>query len=215
MNYTELTDNVQGYCENTETAFVAAIPTFIRQAEERIVRSVTLPELRNNATGTMTADSRYLQRPSDFLAPFSMATVTAGGVYSYMLEKDVNFIREAYPDPTTTGTPKYYAAFDGDTLTTDGFFVLGPTPDLGYTTELYYYYDPPSIVDDATSWLGNNAEKALLYGTLIEAYVYMKGDPDLMEVYKNEYTAAMDSLDTLSKRGMRDDYRDGKTKGAR
>jgi len=163
MNYTELTQAIQDYTENDEATFVAEIPTFVRQAEERIMRSVMLPELRKTVTGTAAANDRYLSRPSDLLSVFSIAIVNGSGEYTYLRDKDVNFIREAYPDPTTTAIPRYYAQFKGsDTSTDDGFFLLGPTPDQNYTVELYYYYDPPSIVDASTSWLGDNAETALL-----------------------------------------------------
>ena len=210
MNYTELLQAVQDYVESTETSFVANIPMFVRQAEERIYRSVMIPELRKNATASTTLGSQYLARPSDFLAVFSMAVVDADGDYTYLYDKDVNFIREAYPRASTQGLPLYYAQFDGDQpATSEGNFILGPTPDAAYTVELHYYYDPPSIVTTNTSWLGENAESALLYGTLIEAYTYQKGEADMLQLYTTRYNQAMLQLFGIDLRSKRDDYRDG------
>jgi hypothetical protein len=215
MNYAELTQAVQDYLETSETSFVANIPTFVQQAEERIYRSVMIPELRKNATAPLTIGSPYLQRPSDFLSVFSLAVVAADGSYSYLYDKDVNFIREAYPSPAVQGMPKYYAQFDGDQSgASQGNFILGPTPNAAYTMELHYYYDPPSIVTTNTSWLGDNAETALLYGTLIEAYTYLKGDADMMATYTNRYNEAMMQLFGIDLRSKRDDYRDGTTVSA-
>jgi hypothetical protein len=214
MNYTQLTAALQDYLETQETSFVSNIPTFVRQAEERIYRSVQIPELRKNATTATTLGNQYLARPSDFLSVFSMAVVDAAGDYSYLYDKDVNFIREAYPGPTTQGLPKYYAQFDGDqTGVTEGNFILGPTPSAAYTVELHYYYDPPSIVDTATSWLGTNAETALLYGSLVEAYTYLKGDADMLQLYTNRYMEAMALLFGIDLRSKRDEYRDGRMSG--
>lgn len=214
MNYTELTSAIQDYAENRETTFVANIPTFVRQAEQRIYRSVMLPELRKNVTGTATASDRYLARPNDLLSVFSMAVVDGSGNYAYLRDKDVNFIREAYPNPTDTGQPLFYGQFEGDSATAaDGYFILGPTPDANYTVELYYYYEPPSIVDSATSWLGDNAETTLLYGTLVEAYTYMKGDADMMQLYMTRYKEALAELRTIATRSARDDYNDGRRGG--
>jgi hypothetical protein len=214
MNYAQLTQALQDYLETTETSFVANIPTFVRQAEERIYRSVQIPELRKNATAATTAGNQYLARPSDFLSVFSLAVVEADGDYVYLYDKDVNFIREAYPRSSTQGFPKYYAQFDGDqTGVTQGNFILGPTPDGVYTVELHYYYDPPSIVDTGTSWLGDNAESVLLYGSLIEAYTYLKGDADMLQLYTNRYNEAMLQLFGIDIRSKRDDYRDGTMSG--
>ena len=210
MNYTELLQAVQDYVESTETSFVANIPTFVRQAEERIYRSVMIPELRKNATAATTTGNQYLARPSDFLAVFSLAVVDADGDYTYLYDKDVNFIREAYPRASTQGLPLYYAQFDGDQpATSEGNFILGPTPNAAYTVELHYYYDPPSIVVTNTSWLGDNAESALLYGTLIEAYTYQKGEADMLNLYTTRYNQAMLQLFGIDLRSKRDDYRDG------
>ena len=209
MNYTELTAAVQDYTQNEETSFVSNIPLFVRQVEERMNRAVLLPELRKNVTGTVVAGSKYLARPADFLAVFSLALINASGDYTYLIDKDVNFMREAYPSVSTTATPKYYAQFDGDYDGEQGNFILGPTPDVNYTAELHYYYDPPSIVTTGTSWYGDNAETALLYGTLLEAYVYMKGEPDLIAEYSKRFQTAMGDLTGVQIRSDRDEYRDG------
>lgn len=212
MNYTELVQAIKDYTENTETTFVSQIPTFVRQAEERIHRRVLLPELRKNVTASTDAANQYLARPTDFLAPFSLAVVDGDGDYTYLLPKDVSFVREAYPRASTSGLPKYYAEFDGDEQATNspGYFILGPTPDAIYTMELHYYFDPPSIVDSGTSWLGENAEEALLYGSLINAYVFMKGEQDVMQAYIAAYTEAMNRLSILGDGGLkRDSYRNG------
>jgi hypothetical protein len=214
MNYTQLTQALQDYLETSETSFVSNIPTFVQQAEERIYRSVQIPELRKNATTSMTAGNQYLARPVDFLSVFSLAVVDGSGNYSYLYDKDVNFIREAYPGPSTQGLPKYYAQFDGDqTGFSEGNFILGPTPNSNYTVELHYYYDPPSIVDTGTSWLGTNAETALLYGSLVEAYTYLKGDADMLQLYTNRYMEAMLQLFGIDLRAKRDDYRNGQMSG--
>jgi hypothetical protein len=210
MNYTQLVQSIQDYTQNEETSFVSNIPNFVQQAEERINRSIMIPELRKNATASTTADNKYLARPSDFLAVFSLAVIDGDGDYTYLLDKDVNFIREAYPSASTTGLPLYYSQFDGDSTGTEGNFILGPTPDDDYDVELHYYYDPESIVTAGTSWYGDNAEAALLYGSLIEAYTYMKGEADLISLYTGRYNEAMGQLTGIDIRSNRDDYRDGK-----
>jgi hypothetical protein len=210
MNYTQLVQSIQDYTQNEETSFVSNIPNFVQQAEERINRSIMLPELRKNATASTTKDNKYLARPSDFLAVFSLAVIDGDGDYTYLLDKDVNFIREAYPSASTTGLPLYYSQFDGDSTGTEGNFILGPTPDANYDVELHYYYDPESIVTAGTSWYGTNAEAALLYGSLIEAYTYMKGENDLVGLYTQRYNEAMGQLTGLDIRSDRDDYREGK-----
>lgn len=209
LNYTELKQAIEDYTEYSETSFVANIPVFIRTAEERIFRSVMIPELRKNATSALTPASPYLVRPDDFLAPFSLAVIDAAGTYCYLLDKDVNFIREAFPKVSDQGLPKYYAQFDGDDAAAEGHFILGPTPDQAYTVELHYYYDPPSIVTTSTSWLGENAEGALLYACLVEASVYMKGDPALTQLYEQRYKEALTQLGGVGIRSMRDNYRGG------
>jgi hypothetical protein len=210
MNYSELVQAIQDYTQNEETSFVSNIPTFVQQAEERINRSIMLPELRKNATATMTAGNKYVARPSDFLSVFSFAVIDAAGDTTYLLGKDVSFIREAYPSSGTQAIPKYYAQFDGDYNTDEGNFILGPTPDANYDVELHYYYDPPSIVTSGTSWYGTNAESALLYGSLIEAYTYMKGEADLIALYTGRYKEAMGQLTGVDIRSDRDEYRNGK-----
>jgi len=209
MNYSELVQAIKDYTENQESSFVSQIPNFVEQAEERIYRSVMIPELRKNVTASTSSGNQYLARPSDFLSVFSIAVVDGSGNYSYLLDKDVNFIREAYPTSATQGLPVYYGQFDGDTTGASGNFILGPTPDADYTVELHYYYDPISIVVAGTSWLGDNAEAALLYGSLIEAYTYMKGEADILALYGDRYQEAMQQLGGVGIRSMRDNYRDG------
>ena len=202
MTYAELVAAINSYCENSfETTDVN---NFIDAAEQRIYNSVQLPDLRKNVTGSVTSGNKYLAVPSDWLATFSLAIVTAAGDYEFLLNKDVNFIREAYPNPTTTGTPAHYAQFDDTT------FILGPTPDATYTAELHYYYYPESIITASTTWLGNNFDSALLYGALLEAYVYLKGEKDVMEYYQKRYDDAMNMLKQLADgKNRRDTYRSG------
>jgi hypothetical protein len=214
MNYAELTQAIQDYTENDEATFVSQIPTFIRQAEQRIVRTIMVPELRKNVTGSVTSGSQYLARPSDFLSVLSLAVVDDSGDYTYLLDKDVNFLREAYPSNATTGLPKYYGNFDGDTYsggveTENGNFILAPTPDGNYVIELHYYYDPPSIVTTGTSWFGENADTALLYGALVEAYTFMKGEPDLISQYTARYKEALNEVSGLDIKLKMDNYRNG------
>ena len=210
MTYAELVDLIQNYCENSETTFVASIPTFVRQAEQRIYRSVMLPEFRSNTTASIVENQQYIQRPSDFLSVFSLAVIDATGKYTYLVDKDVNFIREAYPHPASSGRPKYYGIFDGDATGTEGNLILGPSADTTYEVELHYYYDPESIVTSETSWLGTNASGALLYGAIVEAYTFLKGDADLMATYTSRYEEALAQLKTIGARSNRDDYRDGR-----
>lgn len=212
MNYAELVQAIKDYTENEETSFVAQIPSFVRQAEQRIYRSVMIPELRKNAAATIGPGAQYVARPDDFLAVFSFAVIDGNGDYTYLLDKDVNFIREAFPSAATQALPKYYALFDGDDVTasTQGNFILGPTPDTTYDVELHYYFDPPSISVTSTSWLGDNADSALLYGALIEAYTYMKGEADILQGYEARYQEALAQLGGVGIRSMRDNYRDGR-----
>jgi hypothetical protein len=260
VNYTQLKQLIQDYTQNYETTFVADIPTFVEQAEQRIFNSVQFPSLRKNVTGTLTQYNQYLSCPSDFLAPYSLAiyqnttttatgtsgtyTITIGsntnvalgqivsgtnipngatvtginglvitlnlplngtvsgsvtfqGNYLYLLNKDVNFLREAYGNPVAYGTPQYYALF-GPTVTSGTVsnylsFMVGPTPDTNYNAELHYYYYPVSITtsSDGTSWLGNNFDTVLLYGSLVEAYTFMKGETDMMTLYNQKYVEAL------------------------
>ena len=208
MNYSELVQAVKDYTENTETTFVNNIDMFIRQAEERINRDVQIPELRKNVTGNVSASNQYLARPSDFLSTFSLAIIDGSNNFTYLLEKEVNFIREAYPSASTEGLPKYYANFDGEKSGSNGNFILGPTPDAAYNIELHYYYDPPSIVTSTTSWLGDNAETTLLYGTLYEAYTFMKGEPDVLQNYLQRYQSALMNMASLGVMIKNDSYRE-------
>ena len=203
MNYTELTAAIKDYTNNTETNFVAAIPTFVKQAEQRIYRSVNLPVNRKNVAGTMTDGNAYLAKPPDFLFPLSLA-ITSSSNQIFLLNKDTNFIRSTYPNASTEGTPKYYGLFSDDT------FIVGPTPDADYVTQLHYYYQPNSIVTDSTTWLGTNADSVLLYGALLEAYTYMKGDADVMQMYQQRYGEALGLLKTQAEGRMTgDEYREG------
>lgn len=206
MNYTELKAQIWSYLQTDDDGLGGMTDTIIRQAEERIVRSVQLPNFRKNVTGNVTSSFQYLSTPSDFLSPYSLAVIVSGD-QTYLLPKDVAFIREAYPSSTSTGVPKYYALFDENT------FLLGPTPASSYTMELHYYYEPASIVDTGTSWLGDNAENALLYGSLVEAYTVLKGDSDMMQVYVERYNDALTQLKTLGEgRDRSDTYRNGETR---
>jgi len=216
MNYTELKAAIQAYTENTETNFVAEIPVFVTQAEQRIYNSVQFPSIRKNVTGVTTVNNKYLQCPLDFLAVYSMAVIDASGNYEYLLNKDVNFIRQAYPQPTDTAIPRYYALFgpavSGSTISDELSFILGPTPDSSYSVELHYYYYPESITvaADGQTWLGDNFDSVLLYGSLVEAYTYMKGEQDMMQLYNTKFMEAL----ALAKRlgdGMerQDAYRSG------
>jgi hypothetical protein len=209
MNYAQLVELIQDYTETRETSFVDTIPRFVRQAEQRVYRTVMIPELRKGATATISTGSPYVARPPDFLSVFSFAVVDGAGDFTFLYDKDPSFIREAFPRATTSGRPRFYAQFDGDSSTGEGNFILAPAPDATYTVELQYYFDPPSIVDAGTSWLGDNAETVLLYGTLVEAYTYLKGDTDLMTQYKQQYDTALGQLLGIDVRSKRDDYRDG------
>ena len=187
MDYAQLVELIQDYAETREASFVANIPRFVKQAEQRVYRTVMIPELRKGANAVASTGNPYIARPADFLSVFSFAVVDAAGEYYFLYDKDPSFMREAFPSATTAGRPRFYAQFSGDTATSDGNFILAPTPDEDYTLELQYYFDPPSIVDAGTSWLGDNAETVLLYGSLVEAYTYLKGDADLMAQYRQQY----------------------------
>jgi hypothetical protein len=277
MNYTDLSDAIQAYTNNTDVDFIAEIPTFVRQAEQRIYNTVQIANLRKNVTGTLSAGNKYLTCPGDFLSTYSLAiylapsttatgtsgqfditvasatniqvgmyvsgtgiatsavveeidgttitldtantgtvsgTVTFQGDYVYLLNRDVNYMREIYPNPSYRSTPKYYALFgprsdNEDELT----FILGPTPDANYSAELHYYYYPESIVTAQTSWLGDNFDSVLLYGSLVEAYTWMKGEPDLMQLYDAKFKEALGLLKNLGDGKQRGDaYQDGQVK---
>ena len=214
MNYIELSQAIQDYTETTEQIFVDNIPTFVQQAEERIYNTVQIPALRRNVTGNTTASNKYLACPDDFLSVYSMAVIDGTGRYEYMLNKDVNFIRQAYPSPSSTGIPKYYALFSPrSSNSTELAFILGPTPDTAYTVELHYFYYPESIVTANTSWLGDNYSPALLYGSLREAYLFQKGEQDLIANVEAKYNEAMAQLKRLGDGLERGDaYRNGQTK---
>jgi hypothetical protein len=213
MNYAALVSAVSSYTENTFPT--VDMNVFITQAEKRIYNTVQIPSLRKNVTGSTTASNKYLQCPTDFLSTFSLAAIDpTTGAYTFLLNKDVNFIREAYPKPTSTGAPKYYAIFgprsDNETELT---FILGPTPNAVYSTELHYFYYPESIVTASNTWLSDNYDPALLYGTLIEAYTYMKGEPDMLALYDGKYKEAMGQLKRLGDGLERQDaYRNGQAR---
>jgi hypothetical protein len=202
VNYTELKTNIQDICEQTFTDEQLAM--FTEQAEQGIYNSVQIPALRKNQTGNLTNGNKYLVYPTDFLYPFSLAVIDAAGDYTYLLNKDVNFVREAYPNPTSTGTPVHYGLFD------DTAFIIGPTPDASYGVELHYGYYPQSIVTAGTTWLGDEFDSALLNGALIQAIRFMKGDQDMVQLYNKMYVDAMALLKNLGDGKMREDmYRSG------
>jgi len=202
MNYTELKANIKDICENEFSE--DALAMFTKQAEQKIYNTVQLPAMRKNQTGTLTINNKYLQIPGDYLYTLSLAVVRANGDYEYLLNKDVNFIREAYPGPTATGLPKHYANFD------DTAFILGPTPDAAYSVELHYGYYPESIVTAGTTWLGDEFDSALLNGALIEAIRFMKGEPDIIANYEKLYLQAIGLIKMLGDGKLRQDtYRSG------
>ena len=208
--YTTLKSAIQDYLETTETTFVNNLPVIIRQAEDRILKSVQLPDFKKNVTGSITDGNPYLESPSDFLAPYSLAVDNSG--YEFLMFKDVAFIREAYPVLTTESIPKYYAIFDEST------FILGPTPNANFTVELHYFYEPESITVSGTglSWLGSNAESTLLYGSLVEAYTFLKGDADMLNLYLSRYEDSLAKLKVLGEGySTTDSYRSGSVRQAR
>tara|TARA_R110000782_G_scaffold47710_1_gene104743 strand:+ start:112 stop:741 length:630 start_codon:yes stop_codon:yes gene_type:complete len=205
MNYAELTTNIEDITENTFTD--AQLAMFTQQAEQKIYNTVQIPALRRNSTGTLTSGNSYLLVPSDFLYTYSLAVVNGDGAYTFLLNKDVNFMREAYPTPTSTGLPKHYAYFDVDS------FLVGPTPDAAYAVELHYGYYPESIVTAGTTWLGEEFDSALLNGALIEAIRFMKGEQDVVAMYDKLYLQAIALLKNLGDGKLREDtYRSGQTR---
>ena len=209
FTFTTLKSAIQDYTQNTEATFVADLSIIIQQGEDRIIKSVELPNFRKNVTGTFTSGNQYLETPTDYLYPFSLAVLDDSNNYSYLLNTDVSFIREAYPSASTTGTPKHYAQFDDTT------FIVGPSPSSNLNAELHYYYVPQSITasSDGTSWLGTNAPELLLYASLIEAYTFMKGEPDVMANYEKRFQESLQRLTLLSDGYNRKDaYRDGQRK---
>lgn len=234
MTYNELFIDVKNYLQNdfpnntwtnvagtgtTTSGGTEQINTFITQAEERIYNSVQIPPLRRNVTGNSTSGNKYLSCPTDFLSVFSMAVIDGDGNYEFLLNKDVNFIRAAYPNPTSTGLPQYYALFGptvaSGVVTDELSFILGPTPDDNYDIELHYYYYPESITVavDGRTWLGDNYSPVLLYGTMLEAYIFLKGEQDMMAAYQKKYDEALAQLNRLGTGLERGDaYRDGQAK---
>ena len=216
MTYTELVILVSDYCENTFPT--VDMNTFIKQAEQRIYNTVQVANLRKNVTGVLSNGNKYLACPDDFLSVYSLAIYpAAGGEYLYLLNKDVNFMREAYPNPATTGKPKHYAIFgptvSGSTITNELSFIIGPTPNASYGAELHYYYYPESIVTAGSTWLGDNFDSVLLYGTMCEAITYMKGEADMVKLYNDRYVQAIALLKNLGDGKQRGDaYRDGQVR---
>jgi|TARA_R110000782_G_scaffold223238_1_gene310245 hypothetical protein len=212
MTYGELKQAIQDYTENDETSFVNNLPLFIRLAEERILKSVQLSLFQKNQSGSMTNGNQYLAAPSDFLAPFSLS-IDVNGDKEFLLFKDLDFVQTYTPDATTTGQPKYYAQFDVDN------FILGPTPNANFTVDIHYLYRPASLTagaDSGTSWLSTNAEITLLYGSLVEAYIYMKGDPNLMQIYNQRLGEGISRLKNLGEaQEVVDEYRYGQIRKPR
>lgn len=216
MNYTQLSTAIQDYTQNFESDFVANIPLFVQQAEQRIYNTVQFPSLRKNVTGSATASNRFLSCPDDFLAVSSMSVTDASGAFEFLLNKDVDFIRQAYPNPLDLGIPKYYALFgptvSGAVISDELSFILGPTPDAAYFITLHYYYYPESIsvAADGRTWLGDNFDTVLLYGSLVEAYTFMKGEADMMALYDGKYKEALALASRLGNGLERSDaYRSG------
>jgi len=221
MTYTELYNAILSYTENFSQEFIDRVPTFVRQTETRVYNAVQIPPLRKNQYGTLSANNKYLSTPSDFLSVYSLAVIenyaTASETYYYLLNKDVNYIREAYPTPSDTGLPAYYAIFGptvtSNVVTTELSLILGPTPDNSYTVELHYNHYPESIVDAGTSWLGDNYDPVLLYGSLREAYLFMKGEQDLIANVEAKYAEAVGELKRLGDGLERQDaYRSGQVR---
>jgi len=223
MTYTELIAAITEYTENYEQTFVDNIPVFLRQTETRVYNTVQIPALRANKTGILSTNNKYLAAPGDFLAVYSLAVIenygTATEVYHYLLNKDVNYIREAYPTPADTGLPQYYAIFgptvSNSVVSDELTFILGPTPDAPYVAELHYYYYPESITTaaDGRTWLGDNYDPVLLYGALREAYLFMKGEQDVIANVEAKYNEAMGQLKRLGDGMERQDaYRSGQTR---
>ncbi len=207
FTYAQLKQAVQDYTENDETTFVSNLPLFIRQAEERILKNVQLSLFKKNVSGGMSASNKYLACPSDYLSPFALSFVDSDGDHVFLDFKDVDFVQSFNPDATTTGKPRYYAVFDVDN------FILGPTPNSSYAVELHYFYRPASLTagaDSGTTWLSENAQMALLYGTLMEAYIFMKGEADVMAMYEKRFTEAISGMKMFGEsKEVTDEYRTG------
>lgn len=207
FTYSALKQALQDYTDNNETSFVTNLPIFITQAEERILKSVQLNLFKKNVSGAMTATNQYLAAPSDFLAPFALSFVDASGNDVFLQFKDSDFVQSFNPNAATTGNPRFYAVFDVDN------FILGPTPDAAYTVELQYFYRPTSLTagaESGTTWISENAKIALLYGSLLEAYIYMKGEPDIMAMYEKRFAEAIAGMKQFGEaKEVTDEYRTG------
>lgn len=210
MNYSELTTAMQDYLENDETTFVASIPTFVKQAENKIlfdIRRARLPMFRQTADGNLVSGNKFLSTPNDYLAPYALA-IKNGDDYQALQARDASFIREAYPDTTATGVPKEYGVFDHNTL------VVGPTPNANFDVRLDYMYRPTSIVTGGTSWLGDNAEALLLNACLLEGYRFMKGEQDMLAEFKEGYATAFQAMqDYAAMNAYGDEYQFGSVRG--
>lgn len=207
MNYAQLTQAIIDYSESDEQTFVDNIPRFVQQCEERVYNAVQIPAIRKNQIGNFTQGDKYLALPNDYLASFSMAVILPDGSQEFLIDKDVNYIRQAYPSPTDEGVPRYYAQFEPYT------YIIGPTPDDNYQVELHYYYYPQSIVTAGTSWLGDNFETVLLYGSLREAVIFQKGEQDMVTYYEAKYQESLALLKDLGDgKDRRSAYRDGQLK---
>jgi len=208
FTYAQLKTAIQDYTENNESSFVNNLPIFIQQAEERILKNVQLSLFRKNVSGNFTSSNKYLTAPSDFLAPLSLSFVNGSSEHVFLEFKDADFIQAFNPDGATTGSPRYYAVFD------IGHFIIGPTPDSSYAVELHYFYRPASLTagsDSGTTWLSDNAQIAMLYGSLLEAYTYMKGEPDLIALYEKRFAEALVGLKMFGEaKEVTDEYRVGK-----
>ena len=215
MNYADLKQTVEDYTENSFSAFDFAKMTEL--AEQKIYNSVQLPALRKNVTGVMSSGNKYLSCPNDFLSVFSLAVILADGSYEYLLDKDVNFIRQAYPTPNSTGTPRYYAIFgpttSGPTITNELSLILGPTPNSNYQVELHYFYYPQSIVTAGTSWIGENFDSVLFNGVMVEAARFMKEEPDIVKNYEEQFAQSLILLKQLGDgKNRQDAYRNGQVR---
>jgi len=210
FTYAQLETAIQDYTENTETSFVSNLSTFITQAEERMLKSVQLSLFRKNVSGTMANANRFLACPSDYLAPFSLSFVDASSDHVFLDFKDPDYVQSFNPDAATVGLPRYYAVYDVDN------FILGPTPNAAYNVELHYFYRPASLTAGAaggTTWLSENASIALLYGSLIEAYIFMKGEPDMMALYEKRFTEAISGMKMFGEaKEVTDEYRTGQVR---
>jgi len=205
MNYADLKTNIQDICETSFTD--AQLAMFTQQAEQTIYNTVQIPALRKNVTGSLTSGNKYLSAPPDFLYSYSLAVIAGDGAYHFLINKDVNFIREAYPVPSATGLPKHYAYFDDDT------FIVGPTPDASYSAELHYGYYPESIVTAGTTWLGDEFDSALMNAALVQAIRFLKGEQDVVNMYEKLYVQAIQLLKTLGDGKLREDaYRSGQAR---